>query len=748
MNYTSKTMFKYRPEIDGLRAIAVLSVVLYHAHINIFDKAIFEGGFIGVDIFFVISGYLITGIIIKHLSLGSFSFIDFYERRARRILPMLYVVLLVSFPFAFYYMLEEQFQQYIRSVISIVFFYSNIFFSLLDSYNTESSLVNPVWHFWSLSLEEQFYIVFPVSLFLAWKIKKCVIAILIVTLTVFSLLISQWMSSHHSDMNFFFLPSRGWELLSGSYLAYLEFTRPRLSNSYPEKFMTGLGISLVVLSIVIFKDTFPHPSFITLMPVFGTLFIIRFSGGDDIFTRLLTSKIMVNVGLMSYSIYLWHQPVFAFTHLHTNRPISVEVSIFLIALIIFLSFFSWKYIERPFRDKQLLSRKSLFIILALSTIFTFGLCVWLVSFTSSGEENLFENNFQNDSTNKAISRVIHHSENKNFIDDKIIINENNILENIDISSDNKKTEANHNEQEKTPGINKIDRNTGRATREERKEMDKNNFTRNIIRGNAIYNGSKCTGKGLEHTCIVGNLSKKPTYALLGDSHALTLSGPFGEVLESMDVSGHVITLNGCPFIHNVGRVSYNKPCAQHVLDVFKKIESDGIRNVVILDRRSAYILGTPFDNEEGGKDDTEPSLYIVEDKQKNKASIESILKLQESTIQQLLDLNVKVYFIFPIPGVGVHVRRELIRVGGLENYNLTTSLDVYLKRNEILFKATKIFRSNNNYTEIYPHETFCNSQSKRCLTNRDEEVYYTDFDHLSVQGGRLLMRDVSNKLFK
>ena len=216
---------KYRPEIDGLRAIAVGAVILYHAQITILGHQPFKGGFIGVDIFFVISGYLITSIILKELvTTGSFSFKHFYERRIRRILPALLFVMLVSLPFAWMYLLPSSFVDFSKSILYSLGFSSNFYFHYSgQQYGAESGLLKPFLHTWSLSVEEQFYILFPIVLLITFKyFRKYLIHILILGFVI-SLGLADWGSRNHPHLILFF-HTRGWELLAGSILAYFEIT--------------------------------------------------------------------------------------------------------------------------------------------------------------------------------------------------------------------------------------------------------------------------------------------------------------------------------------------------------------------------------------------------------------------------------------------------------------------------------------------------------------------------------------------
>ena len=305
----------YRPEIDGLRAIAVVAVILYHAQINIFGHQPFEGGFIGVDIFFVISGYLITSIILKELvTTGSFSFKHFYERRIRRILPALLFVMLVSLPFAWMYLLPISFVDFSKSILYSLGFSSNFYFHYSgQEYGAESGLLKPFLHTWSLSVEEQFYILFPIVLIITFKhFRKYLIHILILGFVV-SLGLADWSSRNHPSFNFYVLPTRGWELLAGSILAYFEIIKGhRSKNRILNLILPFIGLMLIGHSILFFYDKMFHPSFYTLSPIIGVCLIIWFSNKDELITKILSTRLFVGIGLISYSLYLWHYPVFSF----------------------------------------------------------------------------------------------------------------------------------------------------------------------------------------------------------------------------------------------------------------------------------------------------------------------------------------------------------------------------------------------------------------------------------------------------
>ncbi len=352
---------KYRPEIDGLRAISVIAVILYHADLTYKGIPIFTGGFIGVDIFLVISGYLITSIILKEINLKKdFSFSNFYERRARRILPALFGVIIFSLPFAWVYLLPNEFISYSKSIISTIFFGSNFYFHFSGlEYGTPSSFLKPFLHTWSLAIEEQFYIVFPIVIFFSLKFFKKNLTKILILLFVLSLLFAEWGSKNHPSSTFYFLHSRAWEVLAGSLLAYYSQRKKNNLNYSYKKFLPCLGLVLIIYSFLFYKDEMFHPSFLTIIPVTGVALIIWFADKKDYITKLLSTKIFVSIGLISYSLYLYHYPLFSFARISGLISGDITKKIILVSLVIFFSISSYFLIEKPFRKKGSISKRYL-----------------------------------------------------------------------------------------------------------------------------------------------------------------------------------------------------------------------------------------------------------------------------------------------------------------------------------------------------------------------------------------------------
>ena len=298
----------YRPEIDGLRAITVTAVILYQAQINLFDNQIFKGGFIGVDIFFVISGYLITSIIFKELiTTGKFSFSYFYQRRIRRILPVLCFVMLASLPFGWIYLLPERLIEFLESILYSLGFGSNFYFHYTGlRYGDIDGFLKPFLHTWSLSVEEQYYILFPAVFLITFKFfKKYLLHILILGLII-SLGLADWASVEHRNFNFYVLPTRGWELIAGSLIAYFENKLGhRSQNKILNNILPAVGLLLIIHSIIFFfEDGMRHPSIYTVPPIIGVCLIIWFANKGELVTKILSNKLFVGTGLISYSLYL------------------------------------------------------------------------------------------------------------------------------------------------------------------------------------------------------------------------------------------------------------------------------------------------------------------------------------------------------------------------------------------------------------------------------------------------------------
>ncbi len=332
---------RYRREIDGLRALAVLPVIFFHAGFRQFG-----GGFTGVDVFFVISGYLITSIILAETMAGSFSLLRFYERRARRILPALYLVMGTSVVAAWVFLAPFSGRDFYQSLAATALFSSNILFVIeAENYFALISEYKPLLHTWSLALEEQFYVVFPIFLVLAWRLGRRRAMALSAVLALVSLSAAQWGSMAWPAATFYLLPTRGWELLIGALIALYLAGRDAVEVSPAvRRFGSLLGLLMIAYGVVAFDKATPYPSLYALAPTLGTALIILFATPQTEVGKLLGSKLLVGVGLVSYSAYLWHQPLFAFArHISMSEPGGVTLS-GLAVLSFLLAYVSWRFV--------------------------------------------------------------------------------------------------------------------------------------------------------------------------------------------------------------------------------------------------------------------------------------------------------------------------------------------------------------------------------------------------------------------
>lgn len=338
---------KYRPEIDGLRALAVLPVIFYHAGVETM-----AGGFVGVDVFFVISGFLITTIIASELNNKQFSIVSFYERRARRILPALLVVLAVTTVLATSIMLPYELVTYGQGLIGAVLFVSNIVLWKQAGYFAPDAEINPLLHTWSLGVEEQYYLFFPLALMVIWRFRRQWALPLLVLATLGSLGLAEWASTRMPSANFYLLPTRIWELMIGAMLALWLMRRAQPQGAIAQC-ISLLGLVLIAVGIFAYNDQTPFPSLYAVVPVLGAAAIILAATPATLAGKWLASKPLVMVGLISYSAYLWHQPLMAFARLLApdNHPAkAVMLALALLSLV--LAWLTWKFVEQPFRNKQ------------------------------------------------------------------------------------------------------------------------------------------------------------------------------------------------------------------------------------------------------------------------------------------------------------------------------------------------------------------------------------------------------------
>ncbi len=364
----------YRRDIDGLRAVAVVPVILFHAGLPGFG-----GGYLGVDVFFVISGYLITAILLDARARGGISIRDFYERRARRILPALFLVMAFCTIVGWFWLYPRLYASFFESLGLTALFMSNLHFMTETGYFADQADVRPLLHTWSLAVEEQFYLIYPliVAAVLRWWPGRLMAVVAALALASFGFAI--WARDAYPDQTFFFPVSRAWELLAGALAALQTARQPRTG-------WASIGLGLILVSLVGGGTEQPFPTPWAFVVVAGTVLVLRYGqAGAGLGGRFLALRGVVGIGLVSYGAYLWHQPLMAFARLRLLEPPPTALMLALAVLSVALGALTWRFVENPVRRRTfspLASRQRLFLWAALTTVLFF--VVGLTGFVKDG----------------------------------------------------------------------------------------------------------------------------------------------------------------------------------------------------------------------------------------------------------------------------------------------------------------------------------------------------------------------------
>ncbi len=384
---------QYRKDIDGLRAVAVLSVIFYH-----FSVPGFSGGYVGVDIFFVISGYLISGMLYKDFELNEFSFFNFYERRIRRIYPALLLVVLSTI-FLFYLFKDfSSFNHFAKSLLTLSIFSSNFLFWREDAYFDIGATSKPLLHTWSLAIEEQFYLVWPILLLFLYKYKLQRKLVIILLFSI-SFVLAITLTPKFPMLSFYLLPTRAFELLLGAYAASIK--QLRINSSTKKYLLTMASAVFLILPIFVYTTQTLFPGYLALIPCVGSFLVVISSPETNYFNKLLSTRWLVYIGLISYPLYLWHWPLHVyylylsdvlFEYLKLSYPFCGTLVLFLSTL--FISIGTYRYVEYPVRKKTIIPNgKSLllfFIIISFSIAAFATLGIFKESIIFSHENRFFK----------------------------------------------------------------------------------------------------------------------------------------------------------------------------------------------------------------------------------------------------------------------------------------------------------------------------------------------------------------------
>ena len=337
---------EYRAEIDGLRALAVIPVIFYHAGLPGFT-----GGYIGVDIFFVISGFLITGILLRSIQEDRFSILEFYERRIRRIFPALFAVAIATVTCASWLLFPEELRSYGKSLFATSLFYANYHFMYDTGYFAAPAESKPLLHMWSLAVEEQFYVLFPLYLYAVWRWCRRYLLSLTLVLAVLSLGYSIWLMGQAPDQAFYSAPARAWELLVGALLALLgqRFPAQSIIRSRSASLLTVLGLVLMLFPVAMYSEFTRFPGATAIPPVLGCAIVLFSSQIGGRASALLSISPLRGVGLISYSLYLWHWPIFVFFKTFAIEPLTATQKLWMLVSVFVVAFLSWRFVETPFR---------------------------------------------------------------------------------------------------------------------------------------------------------------------------------------------------------------------------------------------------------------------------------------------------------------------------------------------------------------------------------------------------------------
>jgi peptidoglycan/LPS O-acetylase OafA/YrhL len=628
----------YRDEINGLRAVAVLSVIFYHI-----NPSFLSGGWLGVDIFYVISGYLITNLIISDFNKGNFSFKNFYIKRIKRILPALFFCLIITIPFSWLLLTPKAMLEFSSSIQSTLFFYSNIFFSNLDFYNAEPTKYMPLLHTWSLAIEEQFYIFYPAVVFFIYRYFQKFIFYGLSAIMVFSI----YLNSTTADITKFYLAQyRIWELIFG---ALVVFTYKKINIKYSEI----TGIFMIFFSLFYFENTLVSLNSLEpkLLVCIGTALVINSSSKQHIY-KLLSNNLLRRIGLVSYSAYLIHQPVIAFLNTFEEKYFyisNIYKNIIILVLVFGVAGLSWQFIEEPSR-KNSITKVSKILIIEFIVIFSFTVL------------SKSDNGFETARFNHVPNIVKYYSENINIFPSSFD-------------------------------------NTG-----------------------YLYSNKTCNKSvGEVKYCTWFNSYSKKNIYLLGDSQTNALSVSFLYNLDNFSNTHNLNFLRGrsgrCLLSKQSDNVEFVKACDDEAYEDF----------IYNLDESSDIVIAFGrFDTWLSKKGQLEINCFECDYVQTFKQRLEGIAKHAKA-----------LYIIQPIPTYSFNVSQRYLYKK--ETWGEPITLD--LRDWESRIKETDNFLKNvskDNITVIPTVDIFCNEISYYCYASSIDQLYYSDSNHLTLEGANLI----------
>lgn len=682
---------KYETEIEGLRALSVISVILYHADIYFNKTMLFKGGFVGVDIFFTISGYLITIQILRNIKEGKeFSLKDFYLRRARRIIPALFLIIIFFIPFGYFYFLPNELINYSNSLIASITFISNFFYYFKNlEYNLTLSQLIPFLHTWSLAIEAQFYLLFPLFFyFIVKKFNKKIIQILII-FTIFSFSIFFVLKKIDPLISFYLFPTRIWEFLCGSLVAIIKFNNKyylykNFFKKYTYNLLPKFGLLLIFISIFFLNDDNKNIIALNTIPIIGSALIILFAHQKELVYKILSLRIIVFIGLISYSLYLWHYPIFAFSRISEFIHGNIYKKILLAIIIIILSILSYFFIEKPFRNKKKISNKKFLILVAIFFIIIFSINYIFIKTKGMIDRlpNSIKGNINNnlgayflDEKNKLCKQQIHNYciYNKGGSSGKVFLVGDSIMGSI---SESLKNELIKNNFEFTPIIS-----------------PSNWYLPNFNK--IYYNNNEIKFSYKKQNVIKEILISNPNSIII-------IGGLLPQYLSNMNFDNE----EGALFRGKLD--SYYK----HYTNNKKSTEEgiiESINELLINDNKIIIIYPVP-----------EVGWNTAQEIFRRYRIIEFKKVFNKLLGNQQFAKNTEVA--------------------------ISTSYNVYKKRTNASFLLLNRINNKNIY-RVFPDRLFCNSNTMRCLASDENYIYYTDNIHLSKKGAEMINNEVLKIIF-
>jgi peptidoglycan/LPS O-acetylase OafA/YrhL len=683
---------EYRPEIDSLRAIAVFAVIIFHSRLPFL-----KGGFLGVDIFFVISGYLISSIIFTELKENNFKLISFYERRSRRILPALFVVVTTTIFLGNIFLSNIDYIDLVNSALTTIFFSSNLYFYFTGLvYGAQSTELLPLSHTWSLGIEEQFYIIFPILILIYYRFNYRNFMISLFIFIFSSLIFAEWISFRNPSFNFYMPFSRVWELCFGSVIAKYEIDYKFQFNKYLRLILSLIGILLISYSLFFLKED-RNPNLHTLIPVIGTGLIIIFCKKGDFLTNLLSNRLSVYLGKISYSLYLWHQPIFSYAFILSLLDGSIYKKAMVGILLIVISMLTFHVIEKPFRNKVKIKLR-FFILIIIGFL--------LISVT------FIIHSISNRDMSYSLFSINDHIKTKRKLENKLFVRPQwNIL----------------NEDGETW---------------------------------KFFNPEKNCYNRKSDFCSF-NKSKEKNIFLMGDSSIASLQYPLVKSNKLKDYQIHLLINSACPYLPNFNAFSIEENDIMNVCDkvvqqnrreiILKKKNSI----IIIGGQFSTYFSGLNY--KKNGKWSRHNQVFLKHGKKYDQTEYQRLMFVEylRFNIEELLENGNKVLIVYPIPETDVNVAKRIRALNGLKllnnkdftQYKFTTTLDEFNQRNKEVYNFFNSIKSKN-IIRVFPSDFFCDSKTKTCLSHKDGKVFYHDPVHVNLYGAQEIVNLIEKKIIK